>query len=117
MTAMRPLVRLVLTFFVLVFVAGTIVQATAAANMKMDMAMAMPIAAGAHMPGCDDCKGDPDKGLACITACTLPALGLLIPTVSFAPAVKAHIHPALLWAIVGESRAPKPYPPKPSVLN
>lgn len=111
---MRPLARLFLTFLALTFAAGAFAQATAAARMDMPMAMSSP--AAEHMPNCDDC-GDPDEGFACFLACTLPALDIVAPEAAFRPLVKRPVQPLAGPAIIGTSRPPDPYPPRPPVLT
>ena len=114
---MQPLARILLAILLLVFAAGTIVQAAAVAHAKMDMPMAMSVSAGDYMPGCDDCSDDPGNAMACFTACMLPALGLEAPAMPFVPTTRAPVQSVASWALTGQSRPPDPYPPKPTVLN
>ena len=104
---------------VFVFAAGTVVQATAAMAMQTDalISMTMPGPASDPMPGGDDCSDASDDTIACFTACTLPALGLVAPAVAFVPMASVPVQPLLAWAIISQSRPPDPYPPRPSVLN
>ena len=112
---MRSLVRVVLSFLILVFAAGAVLQAAALAPATMDVPMAMSQSAG-HMPGCDDCMDDPDD-MTCFLACAQPAFSLATPLPVLASAVRMSVHPALAWAVMGELRAPDPDPPRPSILD
>jgi hypothetical protein len=113
-SVMRSLSRFTVAVLILVFAAGTFVQA--AALSKADMPMAMSPEMGEEMPGCDDCSDDPDAAMACVAACALPALGLPATLLVPAPIVRMAPRPASAAAVDGESRAPDPYPPRPSVL-
>jgi hypothetical protein len=82
----------------------------------MDMPMPMSGPAADHRPNCDDC-GDPGEGFACFLACTLPVLDIAAPEAAFRPLVKLPVQPLAAPAIIGTSRPPDPYPPRPSVLT
>ena len=114
---MRLVARLALALVALVFMAGTMVHAVAATHMTMDMPMAMSSSAGEHMPGCDDCGGDPESSMACFVACAQPALGLGAPAVSFAAMIRTPMQPVMSRAVTGVLQPPDPYPPRPSILN
>jgi hypothetical protein len=114
-SVMRSLSRFTVAVLILVFAAGTFVQA--AALSKADMPMAMSPEMGEEMPGCDDCSDDPDAAMACVAACALPALGLQDASLQFGPPVRVPLKSASARAMVGELRAPDPYPPRLSFPN
>jgi hypothetical protein len=112
---MRPLARFALAVLILVFAAGTYVQATTLTHSTTDMPMAMS-QDGHQMPGCDDSGDDPDA-LVCFMVCTLPALGLPFPSLTLAPMAGVRIEPAFVRAASGRPAEPDPHPPRPSSLN
>ena len=112
---MRWFARVLLAVFALTLAASAFVQRTAAKRMDMPVPMAISGPAGEPMPDCDDCGGDPDEGMACWVACTLPALAVLAPEVGSRPLVKHSVQPLTAGAIVGMARPPDPYPPRPAI--
>ena len=108
---------LLLTFFVLVFGAAAFFHAKAAAQMPPDLVMVMPAADGTHLPGCDECGGDAENGLACFMGCALPALGLLPAAAPLLAPATGQIQPGASRLAAGVSRPPDPSPPRQSLLN
>ena len=108
---MRPLVRLLLTVLALAFAAGASVQAMAATQMAMPIAMSDP--ADGPMSHRDACGGgDPAEGMACSAVCTLAAFDMVTPALALRPVIKRALHPLVSSAMTAASRPPDPYPPK-----
>jgi hypothetical protein len=99
-----------------VFVAGTAVQASAAAAMSAKMSLAA-LAGDMEMGDCEDCP-DTDDGLGnCVSPCVMASMILPAWPQVTEPAIRGEAYEAVPCSLAGRLSPPDPYPPRSIILS